>query len=141
MTTLLPTTTFVEVTSPCEGLHHWPEAPADEGYLRTPHRHTFVATVRLQVFHDDRDIEINAFARWLGQVWTTLASARHDTSGGPLLDFDSRSCEQLAQSLAQLTLDRYGHQREITITVLEDNVLGGGISYQPQPTHPRTGHA
>ncbi|WP_239376973.1 hypothetical protein [Frankia sp. Cj5] len=131
MTVLTQTTTFVEITSRCEGLHHWPEAPPQERYLRDPHRHTFVAVVRVQVFHDDRDIEINALARWLNHAWTSLATSHREIGDGRLLDFGTQSCEQFSRAITQLVIDRHGDQREITCTVLEDGLLGGGITYRP----------
>jgi hypothetical protein len=85
---------YIKVTTQAEGLHHWPGAPEGEGYLRQPHRHLFTVTVRMQVRHGEREIEINAFARWLhDQVLPSLATTPR---GSGSADFGTRSSEQLA---------------------------------------------
>ncbi|MGH3400910.1 MAG: hypothetical protein ACRDRJ_00040 [Streptosporangiaceae bacterium] len=81
----------------------------------------------MQVRHGDREIEINAFARWLhDQVLPSLASAPHDD--GPA-DFGSRSCEQLAEQITGQIRARHGEDRWIECEVLEDGILGGGIRW------------
>lgn len=118
---------YITVTTQAEGLHHWPGAPEAESYLRQPHRHLFTITIRMQVRHGDREIEINAFARWLhDQVLPSLASASHD--GGPA-DFGTRSCEQLAEQITGQIRTRHGEDRWIECEVLEDGILGGGIRW------------
>jgi hypothetical protein len=115
---------YVKVATQAEGLHHWPAAPAQEGYLNQPHRHLFTITIRLQVRHDDREVEINAFTRWLhDQVLPSLAAVSHD--GGPA-DFGTRSCEQLAEQITARIRMRHGEDRWIECEVLEDGILGGG---------------
>ena len=118
---------YITVTTQAEGLHHWPGAPEAESYLRQPHRHLFTITIRMQVRHGDREIEINAFARWLhDQVLPSLATAPHD--GGPA-DFGTRSCEQLAEQITGQIRTRHGEDRWIECEVLEDGILGGGVRW------------
>lgn len=118
---------YIQVTTQAEGLHHWPGAPTEENYLRQPHRHLFTVTVRMQVRHDDREIEINAFARWLhDQVLPSLATA--PGNGGPA-DFGTHSCEQLAEQITRQIRARHGEDRWIECEVLEDGILGGGIRW------------
>ena len=118
---------YITVAAQAEGLHHWPGAPEAESYLRQPHRHLFTITIRMQVRHGDREIEINAFARWLhDQVLPALATASHD--GGPA-DFGTRSCEQLAEQITGQIRTRHGEDRWIECEVLEDGILGGGIRW------------
>jgi hypothetical protein len=113
------------VTAQAEGLHHWPDAPDSEQYLRQPHRHLFTVTVRMQVRHSDREVEINAFARWLNsQVLPSLAAARE----GPA-DFGTQSCEQLAERVTGEIRARHGDDRWIECEVLEDGILGGGVRW------------
>jgi flagellar biosynthesis/type III secretory pathway ATPase len=66
-------TSFVHLVTQMEGLHHWPDAQHPEQYLRAPHRHLFVVTAQVQVFDHDREIEINAAARWLTAVVASFA--------------------------------------------------------------------
>ena len=118
---------YITVTTQAEGLHHWPGAPAAEGYLRQPHRHLFTVTVRMQVRHGDRELEINAFARWLhDQVLPSLAVKPRD--GGPA-DFGTQSCEQLAEQVTGQIRTRHGEDRWIECEVLEDGILGGGVRW------------
>ena len=118
---------YIKVTTQAEGLHHWPGAPAGEGYLRQPHRHLFTVTVRMQVRHDDREVEINAFARWLhDQILPSLAITPRD--GGPA-DFGTRSCEQVAEQITRQIRTQHGEDRWIECEVLEDGILGGGIRW------------
>lgn len=115
---------YIRVTTQAEGLHHWATAPGSESYLRHPHRHLFVVGVRMQVHHSDREVEINAFARWLGgEVLPSLAAA----SPQQPLNFGGQSCEQLAERITGLIRERFGAGRWIECEVLEDGMLGGGI--------------
>jgi hypothetical protein len=118
---------YIKVTAQAEGLHHWPGAPDEEDYLHHPHRHLFTVTVRVQVRHSDREIEINAFTRWLrDQVLPSLATTRR--GGGPA-DFGARSCEQLARQITGQICAQYGEDRWIECEVLEDGILGGGVRW------------
>jgi hypothetical protein len=118
---------YIKVTTQAEGLHHWPGAPAGEDYLRQPHRHLFTVCVRMQVRHSDREIEINAFARWLkDQVLPSLAISPRD---GEPADFGTQSCEQLAEQITGQIRTRHGEDRWIECEVLEDGILGGGVRW------------
>ena len=119
----------IVATAQAEGLHHWPGAPVGEEYLRQPHRHLFTVTVRMQVRHGDREVEINAFARWLhGQILPSLATTVGDGDGGPP-DFGTQSCEQLAERITAEIRARHGDDRWIECEVLEDGILGGGVRW------------
>lgn len=124
-------TTFVQFAAQIDGLHRWPDAGAPDGYLKAPHRHLFVATVNLEVFHDDREIEINAAARWLTALLPTLTDVPR-TGDGPI-DFGAQSCERLATRIAEALKRHHGVHRTITVTVLEDGLLGAGVTWKPDP--------
>ena len=118
---------YIKVATQAEGLYHWPGAPAGNDNLRQPHPHLFTVTVRMQVRHGDREIEINTFTRWLhDQVLPSLATTPR--SGGPA-DFGTRSCEQLAEQITDQIRTRHGEDRWIECEVLEDGILGGGIRW------------
>jgi hypothetical protein len=118
---------YISAATQAEGLHHWPGAPEPESYLRQPHRHLFTITVRMQVRHSDREIEINAFTRWLhDQLLPSLAASPPD--GGPA-DFGTARCEQLAEQIVREIRTRHGEDRWIDCEVLEDGILGGGIRW------------
>jgi hypothetical protein len=118
---------YIKVTAQAEGLHHWPGAPAAESYLNQPHRHLFSVTVRMQVYHGDREIEINAFARWMNDH--VLAAIAGKPPGGGPADFGTRSCEQLAEQVTRQIREAYGEDRWIECEFLEDGILGGGIRW------------
>jgi hypothetical protein len=133
----MPLSRFIRLTTRFEGLHHWPDAPEAEDYLRSPHRHLFVVEADIEVFHDDREIEINAATRWLDTVLPRLAGGPPSAASLPVQagppNLGSRSCEQLATSIADAILDRYGRHRALRCAVLEDGILGAGVSWQPEP--------
>lgn len=127
----MPLSSFIRVKTTFEGLHRWPHAPEPEDYLRASHRHLFAVELDLEVFHDDREIEINAAARWLTHLIPTFATTPpHSSAQGPL-DFGTQSCEQLAARIADAVLDRYGRDRELRCAVLEDGILGAGVTWRP----------
>jgi hypothetical protein len=123
-------TRFIEVRTQVEGLHHWPAAPAPEGYLAHPHRHLFVVELSISVDHDDRELEINAVTRWVSDQLASYATPPAD--GGPM-DFGTQSCEQLATRLVEAVTDRYRPHRRVRCAVLEDGLLGGGVEWHPDP--------
>jgi len=67
------------VTFAKEGVHMYPGAdkdPAlatgdwdDVSFLGIPHRHIFHFRVRIEVFHNDRDIEFIQFKRWMQRLY------------------------------------------------------------------------
>lgn len=121
-------TSFIKVRTQVEGLHHWPDAVEPERYLHLPHRHLFVVTAEIEVFHDDREIEINAAARWLYATVTGFGQPPEDD--GPV-DFGPQSCEHLARRSAEAVAGRYGPRRRLRCEVLEDGILGAGVRWNP----------
>src|SRR5216683_1447377 len=114
---------YIRVTTQAEGLHCWPDAPADEGYLSDAHRHLFTIGVRMQVGHGDREVEINAFTRWLhSEIVPALAGTGTGSAGPP--DFGTQSCEHLAERITEAIRERCGTTRWIECEVLEDGILG-----------------
>jgi hypothetical protein len=118
---------YIRVTAHAEGLHHWAAAPDAEGYLRQPHRHLFAVEVRMQVQHGDREIEVNALARWLQH--DLLPSLGTAAGPGQPPDFGTQSCEQLAERVTSALQARHGTSRWIECEVLEDGILGGGVRW------------
>lgn len=123
-------TRFIQVRTQVEGVHRWPAAPPPEDYLANAHRHLFVAVLDIGVGHNDRELEINAVTRWVTELMVSFATP--GPIGGPV-DFGAQSCEQLATRLVEAVIDRYGHHRQVRATVLEDDLLGGGVEWRPNP--------
>ena len=105
------------VTFQKEGIHCYPDAPEGVEFLAHPHRHIFHFRVDIQVFHDDREIEFILFKRELENLYTEGT-----------LQLDYRSCEMMADDLADYILDKYP-DRELTISVSEDNENGAICRY------------
>jgi len=106
-------TIYAIIKTQFEGIHHYPGASGDEEFLKYPHRHIFHVEVKIEQFHDNRDIEYIKFKTWLN----TLLDRNLGTN----------SCEMIAEDL----LRRIKHihlGRRITIRVLEDNENGAEVS-------------
>ncbi|XVS60892.1 hypothetical protein ACQPYE_21535 [Actinosynnema sp. CA-299493] len=129
----MPFTRFIRVTTSFEGLHHWTDAPGPEGYLRASHRHLFTVEADVEVFHDDREIEINAATRWLADLMPGFAERPVAPGDLAIADFGGLSCEQLALLAAEAILERYGRDRSLRCAVLEDAILGAGVVWAPDP--------
>lgn len=110
------------VTFQKEGVHKYPGADTDPklatgdwddvSFLGYPHRHTFHFKVKIQVFHNDRDIEFIQFKRWCERLYADGA-----------LQLDHKSCEMLADELYTQISARYPG-RFVEIDVSEDNENG-----------------
>ena len=120
------------VTFTKEGVHMYPGAdtnPAlatgdwdDVSFLGIPHRHIFHFRVRIEVFHNDRDIEFIQFKRWMERLYNNGAS------DGEVLDLNHRSCEMIADELYEKISNKYPG-RFVEISVAEDNENGCSIFY------------
>lgn len=110
-----------------EGIHCYPAAGHDPllatgdeydvSFLGTPHRHIFHFDVTIEVFHNDRDIEFIQFKRWLENQYSQ-----------GILELNYKSCEMISDDLYEIIATRYP-DRNITITVSEDNENGATIHY------------
>ena len=118
------------VTLKKEGIHKYPAALDDPklatgdyydvSFLGYPHRHIFHFKVRIEVFHDDRDIEFIQFKRWLESLYA-----------GGTLELDYKSCEMIADDLYNEISTKYPG-RFVEIDVAEDGENGCSI-YYPKP--------
>jgi hypothetical protein len=122
------TSTSIWVTFQKEGIHKYPAALEDPklatgdeydvSFLGYPHRHIFHFKVEIEVFHDDRDIEFIQFKRWLEGLYADGT-----------LQLDYKSCEMICDDLANTINSKYPN-RDLTITVSEDNENGATCSYE-----------
>jgi len=113
---------FIWVTFQKEGIHKYPQALHDPlledvKFLGYPHRHIFHFRVQIQVFHDDRELEFILFKRELEALY-------NDST----LQLDFKSCEMIADDLANYILDKYPN-RKLVIDVSEDNENGARAYY------------
>jgi len=107
---------FIWVTFQKEGVHSYPAAPDDVSFLRHPHRHIFHFKVKIQVQHNERDIEFIRFKRELENLYTT-------TNENKTLGLNNMSCESIAEELISY-LTTYYPQRVVMVEVSEDGENG-----------------
>lgn len=115
------------VTFRKEGVHLYPAAATDPrlktgdwddvSFLGVPHRHIFHFKVRIEVFHDDRDIEFIQFKRWLEKLYNE-----------DILELDHKSCEMISDDLYKEIAARYPG-RFVEIEVSEDGENGSLVYY------------
>jgi len=85
------TETLIVVISQFEGIHSWPDCPyEDVAFLRHPHRHIFHVIMKIEVYHDDRELEFIRIKRELEEILLTFYHGK---------DLGSMSCEMLAEKL------------------------------------------
>ena len=118
------------VTFRKEGIHLYPAAKDDPklatgdwddvSFLGVAHRHIFHFKVRIEVFHDDRDIEFIQFKRWMERLY--------DQS---VLELNHKSCEMIADDLYKEISTKYPG-RFVEIDVAEDGENGCSIYYPTQ---------
>jgi hypothetical protein len=128
---------WIEVSFQKEGTHAYPAAAtdpklADVAFLAYPHRHIFHIKVMMEVFHNERDVEFILFKRDLQRM----------VNDG---DFNNRSCETIAEELAEQIKEKYGKQyvgytvfskmhRDLVITVSEDGENGAILEFEKDAT-------
>jgi hypothetical protein len=120
-------TKSIWVTFRKEGIHLYPAALTDPNlktgdqydvsFLGYPHRHIFHFKVRIEVFHDDRDIEFIQFKRWLENLYNQGT-----------LELNHKSCEMISDDLYKEISVKFPG-RFVEIEVSEDGENGSLITY------------
>jgi hypothetical protein len=120
-------TKSIWVTFRKEGIHLYPAALTDPNlktgdqydvsFLGYPHRHIFHFKVRIEVFHDDRDIEFIQFKRWLENLYNQGT-----------LELNHKSCEMISDDLYKEISAKFPG-RFVEIEVSEDGENGSLITY------------
>lgn len=108
------TRTYAVVRLQVPGFHCWPGALGERSYLANRHRHLFHVEVRLQVHHDEREVEFHDL------LDLTRASFR----GGEMGD---RSCETMAHTLRETILSHFPGRR-CQVGVFEDGEVGALVT-------------
>lgn len=123
----LSTTITAKVSEP--GIHYWPDAPPERGYLAERHRHLFVARATVVVDHHDRAVEFHDLGDHLRSALRgctgTLSYGEHSAS---LLDFGAHSCEDLATSIL-LALEAVYDVVEVSVS--EDDEFTATVRSMP----------
>ena len=103
------TKTFVEIKTNYEFLHCWKNAPEEVSFLRNLHRHIFYVIVKMEVFHNDRDIEFFMLKNDINKIIDDLKKTWLQTI----------SCEQMGLDIMNKLKQKYN--RNICIKISEDN--------------------
>ena len=135
----------IRVTFKKEGIHKYPAALDDPklatgdwddvSFLGYPHRHIFHFRVRIEVRHNDRDIEFIQFKRWLERLYSGTnngtnneGSQEQSSTDSEVLLLDYKSCEMIADELYEKISAKYPG-RFVEIEVSEDGENGCLITY------------
>lgn len=102
------------------GIHRYPAAPDEVGYLRSEHRHLFRFKVTIDVYHDDREIEFHMFLNWCLE--------QYDRG---MLQLNHQSCEMLAAALLESIASTYPG-RAASVEVSEDGECGAILEWSPE---------
>lgn len=107
--------TFITVLNEFEGIHKYENAPDEVSFLRNDHRHLFKIRSKIEVFHEDRELEF-IMVKHLIQGRINLELDEHDN----IWYMNNLSCEQVALIVYNLLKQRYGSDRYISVEVSED---------------------
>jgi len=105
---------FCIVRYQAPGFHNWPDASGERAYLADRHRHLFFVEAKIELNHNEREIEFHDF----------LDSCKSIFSGGEL---GSSSCETIAENLVE-AIQAQWPDRRIGVSVFEDNEVGAYVS-------------
>lgn len=113
------TRSFIFVRFQVPGFHCWKDATGDRAYLATRHRHLFHVEIKLQVYHDDREVELHDLSDFCRKAFP----------GG---EMGGLSCEMMAQGLLQRLIEQYG-DRSMQISISEDGECGAIVVHDRHP--------
>ncbi len=108
---------FINIRFNFEGFHKYDDAPKEVEYLKLKHRHLFYVEAKIEVFHNDRELE---FIMVKNDLQDFIKNEYKDKMVG--------SCEMIALDLYGYILYKYGVNRLIEVKVYEDNENGGEVS-------------
>lgn len=99
--------TFIKVRWQFEGFHTYKDAPAEVDFLKSEHRHLFKCAAKIEVFHEDRELEFFIVQR-------NLKSKFNDGN------MNNKSCESIAKEIVLFLMQQYGSNRIVSVEVSED---------------------
>lgn len=124
--------TSIVVQLQVDGQHRFPDAPAEVEFLSYPHRHMFHVRVEVEVFHNNRDIEIIMLKHAIQQYFQETYPKLHNRSR--TYDMGTSSCESMAEELIYFLHGYYrddsnehGISRAMSVQILEDGENGAII--------------
>lgn len=109
---------WIKVRWEFQAIHHYPNAPDEVSFLRNHHRHIFKCSAKIEVFHDDRELEFFIVQKKLS-----------DNING--INHSAMSCEQIAHSIICFLNSEVVYQRRIEVEVSEDGENSAVVEYFP----------
>jgi hypothetical protein len=107
---MVTTESYAEINTRFKGAHNWEGVPEGHPHehLRNLHRHLFHVTVRIQQFHDDRDVEyleaLDMLDAFIGEAYPTWPTGK--------------SCEMMCQWIMEYCVNTF------VVKVMEDGENG-----------------
>lgn len=102
--------TFIKIRTQFEFIHCWKDAPQEVDFLRNPHRHDFLVSCEIEVYHNDRELEFFMVLHRLEHYINNVLIPNSDVTS---------SCEQFAGKILSFLIETYGN-RKIKVEVSED---------------------
>ena len=113
---------FITVRGQYDHFHRYKDAPDEVAFLRNLHRHLFKWTAKIEVFHDDRELEFFMVMRHI------------NVNIMPFIQIpELGSCEMQAEDILEYLVNEYGAKRYYQVTVSEDGENDGTIEWDPRP--------
>ena len=109
--------TQIYINTQFEGVHAYPAAPAGVEFLAHPHRHIFHVNIKIDVFHNDRELEFILFKREMNQF-----------IADNLKELQFKSCEMIGEMFLTYIISKY-KRRSCSVTISEDLENGAEVKY------------
>lgn len=108
---------MIVINTQFEGFHKYPQAPEEVSFLKDLHRHIFHVEVQIEVFHDDRELEIIMVKRALTKFLLQT------------VELGITSCEMLCKWVQDWVKSTYPtpasqYARVVHVKVMEDGENG-----------------
>lgn len=100
------------------GFHRWPGAEGKRAYLAHEHRHLFHVEVKIEVYHNDREIEYHDLLELCEETWETKLGC----------ELGPASCEGMAAVLLKELSRHFGEERRLSVSVFEDGEVGAVLT-------------
>lgn len=118
--------TYIKARTEFEGFHYYPNAGEIDPrikFLENEHRHMFKVEVKIEVFHEDRELEF-FLVKWALQDFIKAGNQNH------------KSCEMIATDILEKhLLPIYGTNRYYEVVVSEDGESDGIVEFNPNKLH------
>jgi len=112
---------YIIVRTHFEGIHNWPDCPhEDVAFLRNKHRHIFHVEVKIEVSHNNRDLE---FIRVKRAINSFIQTSLGKNLSNDCIELGSMSCEDIAE----LIIHKFMNWPIRSVSIFEDNENGALI--------------